>query len=98
MRWRGREGPWGSHQEEARAEKWEISVSLTEEEVEGLWRVGGVVVKCRVGGCWWCCDVLLVVLLVVVVVIVVAHRVDWAARRADGICRNGGRILTLLVV
>jgi hypothetical protein len=40
MRWRGREGPWGSHQEEARAEKWEISVALTEEEVEGF---GGAV-------------------------------------------------------
>jgi hypothetical protein len=39
IRCRGRDGPCGSHQEEARAEKWEISVSFTEEEVgdEGLW-------------------------------------------------------------
>ena len=29
MRCRIRDGPWGSHQEEARAEKWDISVSET---------------------------------------------------------------------
>jgi hypothetical protein len=57
MRWRGREGPWGSHQEEARAEKWEISVSLTEEEeeveavVEGLWLAGAVVLRFRREDC-----------------------------------------------
>lgn len=30
MRCRRRELPWGSHQEEAKALKWETSVSLTE--------------------------------------------------------------------
>lgn len=48
MRWRGREGPWGSHQEEAREEKWEISVSLTLEAVVVLWG--------RHGGGFGCCD------------------------------------------
>jgi len=40
--WRGREGPWGSHQEEASEEKWESSVALTEEEDAGK-------VECRRG-------------------------------------------------
>lgn len=31
MRWRRREGPWGSHQLLARALKWETSVGSTEE-------------------------------------------------------------------
>lgn len=30
MRWRSREEPWGSHHDDARALKWEISVGLTE--------------------------------------------------------------------
>lgn len=33
MRWRMREGPWGSHQEEARALKWATSEALTDEYV-----------------------------------------------------------------
>ena len=31
MRWRSREGPWGSHQLEAKALKWETSVEETDE-------------------------------------------------------------------
>lgn len=31
MRWRAREEPWGAHQVEARALKWEISSALTDE-------------------------------------------------------------------
>jgi hypothetical protein len=38
MRWRSREEPWGSHQVEARALKWEISVGETEEVEEEDWR------------------------------------------------------------
>lgn len=46
-----REEPWGSHQVEARAEKWEISEGLTEEEDEGLGS------DCGCGcGCWGCDD------------------------------------------
>jgi hypothetical protein len=36
MRWRRRDGPWGSHQLLARALKWETSVGSTEEVEE--WR------------------------------------------------------------
>ncbi len=88
MRWRGREGPWGSHQEEARAEKCEISVALTEEEVEGF---GGAVevelevelaeelaLRCR-DGCArrranWCA----------------ARPAGSAVRRSRGTCRGDG--------
>jgi len=34
MRWSMREGPWGSHHDEARALKWEISEGSMEEDVE----------------------------------------------------------------
>lgn len=40
MRWRRREGPWGSHQDDARLLKWEISSGLTEEKVDEGRRVG----------------------------------------------------------
>lgn len=39
MRWRSREEPWGSHHEEARAEKWESSVGETEDGKEEVERV-----------------------------------------------------------
>lgn len=38
MRWRSRDGPWGSHHVEARALKWAISSVLTDEKDEA----GGV--------------------------------------------------------
>lgn len=38
MRWRTREEPIGSHQLEARAEKWESSFAETEEWVRREWR------------------------------------------------------------
>ena len=34
MRWRRREEPWGSHQDEARVLKCDTSVALTEDEDE----------------------------------------------------------------
>lgn len=46
MRWRSREEPWGSHQEEARALKCDTSVGSTVEG-EGLCGRGSVVVKAR---------------------------------------------------
>lgn len=47
MRCRGREGPWGSHQDEASALKWETSVGSTVELDVGLWYFGVVVVILR---------------------------------------------------
>ena len=41
MRWRSREEPCGSHHDEARREKWETSVSETEEVEEGGAFCGG---------------------------------------------------------
>jgi hypothetical protein len=35
IRWRSRDGPWGSHHVEARREKWETSVEETEDEGGG---------------------------------------------------------------
>ena len=46
MRWRSREGPWGSHQLDARALKCETSVGSTV-PVEGSWFVDGVCEKGR---------------------------------------------------
>ena len=46
MRCRRREGPCGSHQVEARAEKWESSVEETEEGCGGVGGVGDL-------GCAW---------------------------------------------
>lgn len=52
MRWRRREGPWGSHQLEARALKCETSVGSTVPvvEEEGLWLREDEVVKHRDAG------------------------------------------------
>lgn len=49
MRWRRREGPWGSHHDAAREEKWETSEAETEdrEGVGGSLRVGCDVEKLR---------------------------------------------------
>jgi hypothetical protein len=62
MRWRSREGPWGSHQLEASALKCDTSVGSTVPvwvEVDGLWRVEGVVEKVRddIAGASWCAAV-----------------------------------------
>ena len=43
MRCRSRDGPWGSHHDEARREKWETSEGETE-DAEGV--VGGVLECC----------------------------------------------------
>ena len=43
MRWRSREGPWGSHHDEAMALKCDTSVGSTVEFGEGLWCFGVVV-------------------------------------------------------
>ena len=40
MRWRIREGPWGSHHDEARAEKWDTSVDEMEEGGGGVAAAG----------------------------------------------------------
>jgi hypothetical protein len=42
MRWRRRDGPWGSHQLDASALKWETSVGSTVELEVGLWCFEGV--------------------------------------------------------
>jgi hypothetical protein len=43
MRWRRREGPWGSHHDDASALKWDTSVGSTVELGVGLWCLGTVV-------------------------------------------------------
>jgi hypothetical protein len=43
MRWRSRDGPCGSHHDDARALKCDTSVGSTVEVEEGLWCLGVVV-------------------------------------------------------
>jgi hypothetical protein len=43
MRWRSRDGPWGSHHDDASALKCNTSVGSTVEFEEGLWCLGVVV-------------------------------------------------------
>lgn len=50
MRWRRREGPWGSHHDDARALKCDTSVGSTVPllgDAEGLWRLVGVLERKR---------------------------------------------------
>jgi hypothetical protein len=51
MRWSRREGPWGSHHEEASALKWDTSVGSTVPvgvvDGEGLWLREGVLERHR---------------------------------------------------
>jgi hypothetical protein len=84
IRCSGRDGPWGSHQEEARAEKWEISVALTEAE-EGVWRVGAVVLRVRDWG-WDCWS------HGAAAAAAVREAGRPTVRRASGTCRSGGGI------
>jgi hypothetical protein len=53
MRWRIREGPCGSHHDDASAVKWDTSVGSTVELGVGLWCFGAVVEMHReaIGGC-----------------------------------------------